>query len=78
MNSSDVINILQDMKKRLDSIDERLDCISSSCNQMDTHISFIEQIYAKIRAPMDFLFDSIISPIMNKTIVSDNILQINE
>ena len=69
INSDDVSNILRVMLKRLEAMEDRLDTISASCNKMDTHISFIEQVYYKLSAPLDFLMYNIISPIMNTTMI---------
>jgi hypothetical protein len=69
INSDDVANILRVMLKRLEAMEDRLDTISASCNKMDTHISFIEQVYNKLSAPLDFLMYNIISPIMNTTMI---------
>jgi len=69
INSDDVSNILRVMLKRLEAMEDRLDTISASCNKMDTHISFIEQVYNKLRAPLDFLMHSIVSPIMNTAMI---------
>ena len=60
INSDDVSNILRVMLKRLEAMEDRLDTISASCNKMDTHISFIEQVYYKLSAPLDFLMYNII------------------
>ena len=69
INSDDVSNILRVMLKRLEAMEDRLYTISASCNKMDTHISFIEQVYYKLSAPLDFLMYNIISPIMNTTMI---------
>ena len=72
INSDDVANILRVMLKRLEAMEDRLDTIAVSCNKMDTHISFIEQVYNKLRAPLDFLMHSIVSPIMNTTMIGSS------
>ena len=72
INSDDVSNILRVMLKRLEAMEDRLDTISASCNKMDTHISFIEQVYYKLSAPLDFLMYNIISPIMNTTMIGSS------
>jgi hypothetical protein len=69
INSDDVTIILRVMLKRLEAMEDRINTISASCNKMDTHISFIEQVYNKLSAPLDFLMYNIISPIMNTTMI---------
>lgn len=69
INSDDIANILRVMLKRLEAMEDRLNTIDASCNKMDTHISFIEQVYNKLSAPLDFLMHSIVSPIMDRTMI---------
>jgi len=76
INSDDVTNILRVILKRLEAMEDRLDTISTSCNKMDTHISFIEQVYNNLSAPLDFLMYNIVSPIMNKTMVGSGGLSV--
>jgi len=71
INSDDVANILRVMLKRLEAMEDRLDTIAASCCKMDTHISFIEQVYNKLRSPLDFLMNNIVSPMMNTSMIGN-------
>ena len=51
MSSTDLSKIL----KKLEDIEVRLDKIESSCSGMDKHIGFVDNIYMRLKAPIDWV-----------------------
>ena len=58
------------LEQRLERIEQQLEDIKlilrnmqRSCQGMDNHISFIENVYEVMRAPLDFTISTIINPI---------------
>lgn len=56
---ADIRRLLAEIKAKVDGMDvllrERLDVISSSCENMDGHITFVEDVYNTVRAPLTYL-----------------------
>jgi hypothetical protein len=50
--SNDKIDLIL---SKLNDIERRLDKIESSCNGMDHHIGFIENVYGTLRSPLDYV-----------------------
>lgn len=44
-----IINLLNDINKKLDRIEERLIKLEKTQDKMDTHIDFIEDVYENIK-----------------------------
>ena len=68
ISTDETTDVLRIILTRLDAMEKRLDSICVSCDKMGTHISFIEKVYSKLRAPLDFLMYSVVSPLMNKQV----------
>jgi hypothetical protein len=45
----------EEIKKILDSIDQRLSRIEKECAKMNGHVDFVERAYTAVRKPMNFL-----------------------
>ena len=45
--------------KQIQEIKIKLDTINISCNGMDNHINFVNNVYTTIRSPLDFLINRI-------------------
>lgn len=50
---------IKEIRLCLESINDRMQNVSGSCNNMDRHISFIDGVYSTIRKPMEFIFNKI-------------------
>ena len=47
----------EEIKKILDSIDQRLSRIEKECAKMNGHVDFVERAYTAVRKPMNFLME---------------------
>lgn len=56
---AEIRRMVADIQAKVDGMDallrQRLDTISSSCEHMDGHISFVEDVYNTVRAPLSYL-----------------------
>jgi hypothetical protein len=52
-------NILTEILKKLENIEKRLEGIENSCCEMDSHIDFVNNVYDKLRYPLDFVANKI-------------------
>ena len=73
MNNNELINILMNIEtklnninlrldnveERLNNIEERLNNIEIIYNRMDNHITFIEDVYYKMKLPLDYFINKI-------------------
>ena len=66
MNNNELINILMSIETklnninlRLDNVEERLNNIEIIYNRMDNHITFIEDVYYKMKLPLDYFINKI-------------------
>ena len=50
---------IKEIRLCIESINDRIQNITGSCNNMDRHISFIDEVYSTIRKPMEFIFNKI-------------------
>ena len=57
----DILDKLNQIEKRLDSIEQKLGIVQSSGQNMDRHITFIENIYDKVKYPFFYFFNTISS-----------------
>mgnify|MGYP003970687881 CR=1 FL=1 len=65
---------LTNLEKSIDLILKKLDKINEDTQRMDSHISFIESIYSRIKTPFHYIMNlTSFSLLKNK-----NILMINE
>jgi uncharacterized coiled-coil protein SlyX len=71
-NNKQVINILKNIESRLANIESRLDNIESTLaniesryNRMDNHLDLVEDVYYKMRLPLDYFIDRINKVITN-------------
>ena len=55
MEDSDLSEKITRIEEKLDLILEKIDKISCDTQRMDSHITFIEDIYEKIKSPFHFL-----------------------
>ncbi|MEE9573262.1 MAG: hypothetical protein V3W20_09455 [Candidatus Neomarinimicrobiota bacterium] len=55
----------QRIEEKLDQIILMLETINSSCGAMDNHISFVENVYSVVRAPLDLTL-SVLSPFASR------------
>ena len=46
---------LSRIEKRLDMIERTVSSTESSCKNMDEHISFVESVYHRVRAPLSYI-----------------------
>ena len=44
---------------KLERIEKRLDIVEESCNGMDNHINFVNNVYSTIRTPLDFMVNQV-------------------
>ena len=47
--------LLTELLKKLENIEKRLERIENSCCEMDSHIDFVNNVYDKLRYPLDFV-----------------------
>jgi hypothetical protein len=66
MNNNDLINILRNIETklniinlRLDNLNLRLTNIEIIYNRLDNHITFIEDVYYKMKLPLDYFINKI-------------------
>ena len=63
----DIIEKIDILEKRLDSIEEKLEKINlllsnnviPNCNKMGNHIKFIDSVYEKFKLPLEFICNKI-------------------
>ena len=56
---SEISEKLTEILERLMRIERRLIEVGSSCQGMDTHISFVESVYTTVRRPLDYVVQTI-------------------
>jgi hypothetical protein len=61
-----IINILNEINKKLDRIEERLIKLERTQDKMDTHIDFIENVYENVKHPLNFVTNKINNYISNE------------
>ncbi len=54
-----IINILNEINKKLDRIEERLITLEKTQDKMDTHIDFIEHVYDNVKHPLNYLTNKV-------------------
>ena len=54
-----IINILNEINKKLDRIEERLINLEKTQDKMDTHIDFIEDVYDNIKHPLNYVTNKV-------------------
>jgi hypothetical protein len=66
MNNNDLIDILRNIETklniinlRLDNLNLRLTNIEIIYNRLDNHITFIEDVYYKMKLPLDYFINKI-------------------
>lgn len=53
------MKIYEENQKHLDDIATTIDKCQKSCQNMDSHISFVEDTYTTLRAPLDYMRQAI-------------------
>ena len=53
------MKIYEENQKHLDNIATTIDKCQKSCQNMDSHISFVEDTYTTLRAPLDYMRQAI-------------------
>ncbi len=53
------LNLLNEINKKLDRIEDRLIKLESTQNKMDTHIDFIEDVYENIKHPLNYVTNKV-------------------
>jgi len=48
--------------ERLEKMEKRLDLTSDDCSRMGTHIDFVEEVYDKLRHPLQYISGQRLSP----------------
>ena len=66
-----ISNKLDDIIKRLEAIENKLNIINDSTSHMDNHIQFVENVYDKIKQPLAYAANKI-TYYMNNTIDNNN------
>ena len=61
---SNIEQRLERIEQQLEEIQAILRNMQQSCQGMDDHISFVENVYGVVRAPLDFTISNLINPIM--------------
>jgi hypothetical protein len=56
---------MEEILKKLDSIEQRLDKIETHCYKMSGHVDFVERAYNVIRKPLNYLLGTPI-PILSE------------
>lgn len=56
-----ILEKLEILQTRFDMFENRIRKIEESCGNMDEHISFIEKVYEKLRAPLKWISGKISS-----------------
>ncbi len=54
-----IINKLDEINKRLEAIEAKLNIINDSTSNMDNHIQFVEDVYDKIKQPLSYAANKI-------------------
>ena len=79
MNNTNIILRLNRLEKKLDNIDQKLtDLIilmndnKRDCEKMSIHIDFIDSVYDKLKAPIDFVCN-IINNRINNNLIKKNV-----
>ena len=70
-----ISNKLDDIIKRLETIEKKLNIINDSTSHMDNHIQFVENVYDKIKQPLAYATNKI-NYLMNPTINNNSNLPI--
>ncbi len=52
---AEILDKLENIQTRFYMLEKRIQNIEDSCSNMDGHISFIEKIYEKMRAPLRWI-----------------------
>ncbi len=55
----EIINKLESIEKRLENMEIKIKQIELSNTKMDNHINFIEDIYAKLKLPLEYISNRI-------------------
>jgi len=58
METSKILQLLEENNKILKKIEKRLDDLEPKCNKMDQHIDNIMSIYSSYKAPLDYISSS--------------------
>ena len=65
-HNQQILDEIMEIKKKQDEIEriiniicEKLDKISNETNRMDSHVTFVEDIYDKIKSPFHFIMDKV-------------------
>lgn len=51
--------LLIDILRRLDRIEEKIEILNKGCKKLDNHISFIESIYDRVKRPLFLLTENV-------------------
>ena len=57
---------LAEISEQLRRIENHLNIVRGSCEGLDNHIEFIETVDSTLRAPLDFVTNNIVHPIMGR------------
>lgn len=49
----EIINLLKQINEKIDTINKNTNSCKMSCDNMDTHINFVHDTYADLKAPLD-------------------------
>jgi CTP-dependent riboflavin kinase len=52
---SEIIEILKNIEKRLETIEEHLGIVKEDCSKMGKHIHFVEKTYNVLRQPLNYV-----------------------
>ena len=63
---------LTNLEKSVDLILQKLDKINKDTSRMDTHISFVENIYSHIKTPFHYIMNLTTFSIKNKDVLVIN------
>jgi hypothetical protein len=52
---SEIIEVLKNIEKRLETIEEHLGIVKKDCSKMGKHIDFVEKTYTLLRQPLNYV-----------------------
>jgi len=59
MSNEEILNYLKNIDIRLQKIESDIELIKKSCNHMDNHINFVDNVYDNVKKPLFSVLNTI-------------------
>ena len=56
----EIIQLLKNIEKRLDSIEEHIGIVGKDCSKINDHITFVETTYNTLRKPFNYFAKKVV------------------